>query len=176
MHRRGDHRSKGGRKQDPVLAGYAKYRADQGLGRGRSQAQHDPRLDLLDLRLEPGPAGADLLRVRPLVDATLAAWFPFEVLHHVRYVGLAAVDPSFFERAIQHLPGRTDERRTGHVLAVARLLADEHEPGSFGSLAKDGLRRALPQVAGTTSGRSLPQLFQRGRASGTGAGASMATF
>src|SRR5437868_3027727 len=83
-------------------------------------------------------------RVRPLMDAALAARLPLEVLDHVRHVRLTPVYASLVERAIQHLPRRTHEWCTGHVLAVARLLADEHEPGALGSLAEDGLRRAFP--------------------------------
>ena len=44
-----DHRSEGGREQDPVLAGDAEGGTDEGLRCRRAETEDDTRLDALEL-------------------------------------------------------------------------------------------------------------------------------
>jgi hypothetical protein len=70
------------------------------------------------------------------------------MLDRIGDVHVVARDPGLFEALIEDAAGRTDERMPFYVLAVARLLADEHEVGVARAFAHDGLRGAFPQVAG----------------------------
>jgi hypothetical protein len=79
------------------------------------------------------------------VDATFAARLPLEVLHDVRHVSVAAVDPGFLQRTVEQPSGRPDERPAGDVLLVARLFAHQHEAGFLHSFAEHSLRAAAPQ-------------------------------
>src|SRR5215208_5954233 len=74
--------------------------AEQRLGGGR--AEHDQRLgaDLAQLRVQPGPAGADLAGVGLLVDAPLATLLELEVLDRVGDIGVGAVDAGTRERLV----------------------------------------------------------------------------
>ena len=47
------------------------------------------RNEELDFCVNPLVAGGNFCRVRLLVDATLAAWFPFEMFDRVRDVGFS---------------------------------------------------------------------------------------
>src|SRR5947199_230700 len=50
-------------------------------------------------------------------------------------------------RAVELAAGRTDERASLAVLAVAGLLPDEHHARAAQALAEDRLRRVSPEVA-----------------------------
>ncbi len=82
------------------------------------------------------------------------------MLDRVRDVGRRAVDPRFFECAVEEPAGGADEGSAGFVLLVAGLFADKHHGGGAGALAEDGLRPDLPEQAAATSGRCLAQLRQ----------------
>src|SRR4029453_10481694 len=101
-------------------------------------------------------AGVDLELLGGGVDPAAAALLELEVLHDVGHVGLAPGDPGLLERAGEAAPGRADERMAGAVLAIARLLADEHQAGAGASLAEDRLRRMPPEVAAATRLGRLP--------------------
>src|SRR5271170_7704155 len=49
----------------------------------------------------------------------------------------------------------------GKVFGIARLLADQHDPGSLQSLAEHGLRRVTIQVTAGASGSGLAQRSKR---------------
>ena len=99
------------------------------------------------LLLDPPAAGLDLAGVGLGVDAALAALLELEMLDRVGDVGRAAVDPGLAERAVEQLAGRADERAAGEILLVARLLADEQDPGVERAFAEHGLGRAFVEVA-----------------------------
>jgi len=142
-----------------ALNGDAKFRADHGLGRGRSEADDGARLDDIDFGLQPRHAGIDLDRVRLFVNAPFAARLPLEVLHDIRDVDLRAIDACFFERFVEQSAGRTDEGTSGEIFFVARLLADEHHRRRLLSFAENGLRCAFVQV----TGRAIPRGLSHGR-------------
>ena len=68
------------------------------------------------------------------------------MLHRIGDIDLAAVDAGFLQRAIEHLPGGTDERLAGEVFLVAGLLADQHDRGVLRAFAEHGLGRVFPQM------------------------------
>ena len=72
---------------------------------------------------------------------------------------MSAVDAGFFQRAVEHLPGGTDERLAGEVFLVARLLADQHDPRGRRAFAEHGLGRVLVERAGAAIGGFLAQGF-----------------
>src|SRR5918995_3380391 len=144
------------------LAADPERAAEEGLGGGRAEQNQDAGLDHLELGLEPGEAGVDLLGVGLLVDAHLAPALELEVLDHVGHVRQLAVDAGLGEGLVEDAPGRAHEGPAGPVLAVARLLADQHHLGAGGALAEHGLGGVAVQVAGRAPGRGRPQLAQLG--------------
>jgi len=116
--------------------GDAKTGAKQGLSGGRAQAHHHARLDFSQLGLEPRSTGTYLARIGLAVDPPLAARLPLEVLDHVGDVDLRPIDADFRQRLVEDSSGRPDKRVAGAILVVARLFADEHDPGSLGASPK----------------------------------------
>src|SRR4051794_2917812 len=86
------------------------------------------------------------------MNAAFAARLPFEMLHGVSHVDVAAIDARFFERAIEQLAGGPDERLSGEIFLVAGLLAEEQQLRAFRSFAEDGLRSTFVEM---TSGARL---------------------
>jgi hypothetical protein len=79
------------------------------------------------------------------------------VLDSVGEIDLASRDPCSLQRLVENSPGRPDEGHALDVLAIARLLADQHESGALVAFAKHGLRGVFPQVTGFASGRCLTE-------------------
>src|SRR6185369_777421 len=98
----------------------------------------------LELALQPRAAGADLAGAGLLVQPQLAALQEFEVLHRVGDVVAHPRDAGVLERAVEELARGADEGLAGEILAVAGLLADEHDPRLRRALAEHGLRRVAP--------------------------------
>src|SRR5712691_11019711 len=98
-----------------ALARDAEGWAENGLRGGRSETNEDAWPNESQFRFQPWPAGRDLARVWLFVNAAFPARLPFEVLHCVSEVNFVAVDPGFFERAIEQLSGRSDERFSAQV-------------------------------------------------------------
>ena len=94
--------------------------------RGRAEANEHAGPNDAQFRFQPGTASGDMARAWFLVDAPFPTRLPFEVLDRVRDVDRVAIDPRFFESAIQDLTRRTDEGFAAQVFLVARLLAEEH--------------------------------------------------
>src|SRR5712691_2639219 len=136
MHGRSDEWRKRRLNEGRPLGADAKPRSDHGLRSGRSEADDDARLDDIDLRLQPWPAGSDLRGIRLLVDAPLAARLPFEVLHHVGDIDAAAIDARFLQGLVQEVAGRPHKGPALKVFLVSRLLADEHYGGRLLPLAE----------------------------------------
>src|SRR4029450_13332737 len=83
--------------------------AEERLGGGRPQQDQDLRVHHADLRVEPGPACADVAEVGLAVDPALPPSLPVEVLHHIREVDVLAWDAGFRERPLKQRSGRSDE-------------------------------------------------------------------
>ena len=100
-------------------------------------------------RLEPRPAGRDLTPARLLVDAPLAARLPLEVLDDDSSGRRRRLhDPRFGERLAEKAAGGADERPAREVLAIARLLADEHR-----AAPASGPRRTRSACPSSRAGR-----------------------
>lgn len=116
-----------------------------------------------DFRIEPGPARRDLRAIWLLVNATLAAWFPFEVLDYVGGVMPLAADAGFFQGSIQQFPGGSDKRTALQIFLIAGLLAHKHDFRMFRALTEYGLGARLPKVAGFAVSRAGAELLNRFR-------------
>src|SRR5438045_3579111 len=84
------------------------------------------------------------------------------MLHDVGDVHDSAIDPRLLERAIEQLAGGADERMTGEILLVARLLADQHDARAFRPFAEHGLRGVFPQIAVAATLRGSADFGERG--------------
>lgn len=82
-----------------------------------------------------------------VVQPPLAARLVLEVLDGVGEIDRLAVEASRRQRLVQHAPGGPDEGTARHVLAVARLLADEHDGSRHRPLAEYRLRRVAIERA-----------------------------
>ena len=102
-----------------------------------------------------------------LVDAPLAALLELEVLHDVRDVDAGTVEVGVVQRLVELAPRRAHERVALPVLAVAGLLADEHDPRLPRALAEHRLRRRRMEVAAAAvaarASRNAPRLVLSGR-------------
>jgi hypothetical protein len=76
------------------------------------------------------------------VKAALAANDEFEMFDGVRDPNLVPVDAGVPQRPIEDFSSRPDERPPSRVLLISGLLAHQHQPGRWRSLAEDGLRRS----------------------------------
>jgi len=91
------------------------------------------------------------------MDAAFPARFPFEMLHRVCDINRVAIDPRFFEGAIQDLAGRSDKGFAAQVLLVARLFAEEHDRGAFLAFAENGLGGVFVERTSGAAGRGFAQ-------------------
>ena len=146
------------------------------LRRGGAEENEHARADHLDLGLQPGPAGADLARVRLLVQAPPAATRPPEVLDRVGDVDPRAVDARLVQGLLEQAPGRADERLALEVLLVARLLADQHQLRALAALPEDSLGGVLPQFAAPAGGGRLLELLDAARPLGRLGGHAYRTY
>src|SRR5438067_2064459 len=116
-----------------------------------TQCDDDARTNGADLALQPFVAGGHLALRRRLVNAPLTARLPAEMLDRVGQIEIGGRDAGLAKHVAQQLAGRTDEGLALLILLVARLLADQHQPRLVRAFAAHSLRRALPQIAATTS-------------------------
>ena len=132
-------------------------------GRGRRpERNRQARAHEGDLLVEPPAAGFDLARVGLLMQSALAARLVLEVLDRVGDVDLRPVDAGRFERLIENLPCRADERAPGEILPVAWLLADEHHLRRSRAFAEHGLGSVAPQRTAPACRRVRAQVRQVG--------------
>src|SRR3954449_2867097 len=103
----------------PVHLGDAGRVAGEELGREVPERADDLRLDQLDLAIQVGLAGLDLLGQRVPVAGRPAA-------DDVGDEDLRALDPDLQEQLIQELPGASDERQALLILLSSGGLANEH--------------------------------------------------
>src|SRR5262249_30994988 len=89
--------------------------------------------------------------------------FHLKCLARFRAVQPRAIDARLRQRPVQKPPRRADERATGEILVIARLLADHNHVGARIALAEHRLGRALVEVAGRAAGGRSPEVVQRVR-------------
>jgi hypothetical protein len=83
------------------------------------------------------------------------------VLDDVGHVDLRPVDAGRLHRAVEQPARRPDERLTGQVLTIARLLANEHQPRVARAIAEDRLRGVGVETAAAALLRRRAQRRQR---------------
>ena len=115
------------------------------------------RFHELNLAFEPLIAGRDFPLQRLLVQPTLAAQQPLEMLHDIGHEYAAPVYSRIDKRPIEQLACRPDEWVSLHVLLVARLFTDQHEARVCGSLTEYRLGGVLPQRTGFAGTCGVPQ-------------------
>ena len=77
-------------------------------------------------------------------------------------IHIVARDAGALQAAIEHAAGRSDERVAREVLAIARLLADQHHLCIGRPFADHRPRRALPQVTRAALLHSLREVGAAG--------------
>ena len=114
----------------------------------------------------------DLADARLLVDSSLAARLPVEVLHRIGQIDGCSIDAGLGERVIEHAACRPDKRVAGEIFVVAGLLADEHDGGAPGPSPNT----ACVALAKSGHARQVWAAFARApseRAGGTGSAADL---
>jgi hypothetical protein len=82
---------------------------------------------------------------------------PLEVLDRVGDEDLLTLDAGFHQHGIEETAGRPDERTAGAVLAIAGLLADQHERCRHRPLPEHDLGRVpVERAVGAGGGLPLP--------------------
>ncbi|MNM90582.1 hypothetical protein D3C81_1028480 [compost metagenome] len=119
----------------------------QGLERRAAERDDHLGLDTLYLLFQPAVAGEDFALCGRLVQATLATWFPLEMLDGVGHIHAVARHARFLHRLLEQRAGRADKRQARQVFLVARLLAYQHDACLCWANAGHGLRGVLPQCA-----------------------------
>src|SRR3954447_4752343 len=118
--------------------------AGQELGRKVAERADDLGLDQLDLAVQVGLAGLDLVGQRVAVAGRPAA-------DHVRDEYLRALDPDLREQLVEQLPRPADERKALQILGCAGRLADEHHvrvgvAGAEDDLGPNVLQRTFVRI------------------------------
>src|SRR5260370_18305817 len=95
------------------------------LGRRGAQGHDLLRFDYVDLGLQPGTTGSDLLRVGFFVDTTFAARLPFKMFDNIGDVGLVPIDASFCQRGVKQPTGGNNKGVSGKKFFVYRLFSNK---------------------------------------------------
>ncbi len=70
----------------------------------------------------------------------------------VGHPDLAAIDSCCFQRPVEQLAGRSDERLAAAFLDVAGLLADHDDPGVLRAGAEDRTRSVVSKITSAAAG------------------------
>src|SRR5712691_2838977 len=103
----------------------AKLRAQQSLSGGGAQHHNHFRINQSNLGPQPWPARGNLLCVRFLVNATLAARLPLKMLDDIGDVDSRTIDARFNQRLIEQSAGWSDKWLARQIFFVAWLLTDQ---------------------------------------------------
>ena len=138
--------------------GDAFFRLQQQLRREVAERNDHARFDELELTIEPGRAGLDLVRLRIAVAGRTT-------LHDVRDVHVGPRQPDAFDELRKQLAGPADEGLTFQILLLARSFAHEHQIGIGAAHTEDHLRtpaREFAQGAGERGGSDVGEQRTRG--------------
>ena len=127
----------------------SKLCTEQTLRRSCTEADNELRTNGGNLRFQPWAAGRYFKRVWFLMQANLAAQFPFEMLHSIGDVHVGPIDACGLEAFIKQLTGWSDERLSLLVFAIAGLFSHQENSGMGPAFPKDDLRRFPIEVAST---------------------------
>src|SRR3954447_21260022 len=98
--------------------------AEQAARRRRAERDDGGWLHQRALLVEPPAASLDLIGIRALVQAPLAALLKLEMLHRIGDEGLIAGNAGRRQRLVQNAARGSDKRLAGQVFLVAGLLPD----------------------------------------------------
>ena len=126
-----------------AVAKNADVASKQRFRRGAAEGDENPRLKRIQFGVKPRAACSDVSGARRFMNATLAAWLPFEMLHGIRDVDFFSINAGFLERTVEKLASRPDKRPTFAVLGIARLFPDEDDLRARRAFSEDGLRGIL---------------------------------
>jgi hypothetical protein len=113
----------------------------------RSKTDDNSRLDSLNLRLKPWPAGGDLSCRRLLMFAAFALRFPFEVFYGIRDIDGIPWNARFEKCFVQQFSSGTDEGMACAVFLISGLFSHHQNFGLRGAFTKYGLSGPLIKVA-----------------------------
>jgi hypothetical protein len=71
--------------------------------------------------------GINLFHTRFLMDSQFATRPPFEVLHRIRDINVAPIDPRLSEALFGKSAGWSDKKAAFFIFSISRLLADHHD-------------------------------------------------
>ncbi len=131
--------------------------AQQGLSRRYPEAHDDFWLRQLQFSDEPGAAGGDLTGQGFFMFSPISLRFPFEMFYSVRHIYRGHGDTGLLERLPQYSPGGTDKRPSHLIFLVPRLFSHQDNGSLLRTFTKDGLSRALIEIAALTVGRRFFQ-------------------
>ncbi len=114
--------------------------AQQGLGRDPPQRNDHQGPDSLDLFLQEGQAGGDLIGLRVPVPRRPA-------LQNIGDVDLSPAQPQFAEQVVEELARRAHKGDPLRIFLRPRGLTHEHQPGVAGALAEDQVGAAGVKLA-----------------------------
>jgi len=126
---------RGHQRQIPVLEHFAavarqkKRRAQQRLGRRRTQRHQQSRAYRSEFRVQPWEAGPHVLDSGSAVTADLALAPEPEMLHHISDIDVSPRYSGPLQGSVEHPASWPDERLTRDVFPVAGLLADQDHRG-----------------------------------------------
>jgi len=95
------------------------------------------------------------------VQPPLPARLELEMLDRIGHVNAPAIDAGLLERLVQKKPGGSHERAAGEILAISRLLADQHEGGAARAFAGHRLRGVAIERAARAASFGCGELLQR---------------
>ena len=128
--------------------------AQDGADGGSAQAANQARLDGLNLAIEEGRAGVNLVLFRSAIPWGAA-------LDDIADVDLLAFQANGFHHAVQKLPCSPHEGETLFVFVSARTLTNEHQLSVRVPLAKHNRLASERQSAAAAVAEILPNLLQR---------------
>jgi hypothetical protein len=121
--------------------------ASQRKGGCCTQSKDETRSDQHYFLYKPPAALLNFMDGRCLVQTVFTAWSELEMLNRIGQPDAICRDPGLRERTAQDLSRRSGERTSFEILAVARLLTDNHQGSLRISLTANRLRCVLAQAA-----------------------------
>jgi hypothetical protein len=110
--------------------------------------------------IEPPTAAINLVGVRTLVQAPLAALLEFEMFDRIGDEKLDSIKAGVGGRAVENAAGRPDEGMAAQIFLIARLFPDKHDAGVVRPLPGNNLGGVLIERTARTVRFCTAQLVQ----------------
>lgn len=146
---------------DPsARSGDSDHPPQQAASRGGSECDDGGGLHEGALVIEPPSAAFDLIGIWSFVQPPLPTHLVLEMLDRIGHEDVAAGNVGLRERLIENSPCRSDERLSGQVFLVSRLLSDQHQTRTGAALTWYDLGRELVQRTARAFGFGLAKRGQ----------------